>query len=53
MADGTPIKYVASDIDAQRQLVRNGKGDQNLRVIEPRVTMDIAYRIAMLIRQNG
>ena len=53
MADGKPIRYAASDINNKSQLVPNGKWDGLLHVIEPRVTMDISYRLAQLIRENG
>ena len=37
----------------QEQVVANGKGDGALRVVEARVVMDVAYRLAKQLRENG
>ena len=54
--DGNPVPYVMSDISGapgKEKVVANGQWDKALRVVEARVVMDVAYRLAKHLRENG
>lgn len=56
MKDGKPIPYKMSDIvgnPGKEKVVPNWKWDGHLRVVEARVVMDVAYRVAKELRESS
>lgn len=50
---GKPVPFKNSDITSTWKATKNGKWDGFFHIIESKITMDIAYRIAKKIRENG
>ncbi|NUJ97823.1 transglycosylase SLT domain-containing protein [Candidatus Gracilibacteria bacterium] len=50
---GRAIPYKQSDISESDKVTKNGKGDGKLHIVEARVVMDVSYRLAKLIKENG
>lgn len=50
---GRAIPYKQSDISESDKVTKNWKWDGKLHIVEARVVMDVSYRLAKLIKENG